>query len=809
MPTARKFFVLVLILALTSPALAAGRELAPRGGGQTSYHAQTPLVAFAGNRFLTVWRESRGTLGTFIMGAFSDASGRRVTDLAFPIIPAPGTPQHLISAGDGFVLFSLDGASRTVLTEIDLDGRALRTRTLALPRSSIVRAAWNGTYFLVALRRPIFANPGAEALLLDRNGDVVRGGLPLQPDAFAFAIAPDDVGFTTVATGHRGVFAYRVTNGGAMTEALLETANPDLVWMPAVAKTANGETLAVWTLTQAHQTQVKSALLARDGTAGETRVVHTFDSGAVRPLALLRRGEEYVLAYDRLRPDHSLALETLTFGAAAAPVVTVISESVTEPAAVANGGTLFASWTPAKELPFRIVGTAIAPTGTVELLARARTRQTQPALAAGGGRYVAAWTDITGTAAFVRATSLGLDGEPLTDNIIHPAYLSARELAWNGTEYLALEQRNEKLLATRITPDGRPMDAEPIALAAVEEWWSLSTSLAWAGDRWVIVWATYDELRFATVSRAGIPSAPRTLGPQAPRPQEWWHGYEAVSVAAYGATVLLAWTEEQRPPCYFPVCGEGLARTFATRLSVDGELRDAAPLEVPAARTLSLATSGHDFLLLGDTTATVIDAAATPRAIASRELFNWPAAGDVTWDGTSYAVALRYRGTRWHLAVLHLDRNGNDAGIRRGTETLAPDELRPPSIAAVIPYVSLVAVQEGDARDGMRAAVYEENEMAQLPAPPSAPRQVRVTPSSRVGRHDVTWEPATGTNIELYVVERQAANGTWVAIAEVRADAPLRANVETEHVRVRAFNAGGLSEPAFASTAAKRRAARK
>jgi len=814
----RKFVLALSLVILASPAVAAGRELAPRGGGPNSYHATGPLVAFAGDRFLTVWVESMDSIGVHLKGSFSDASGRKTTDLAFPIMPLTGQPVQLVSTGDSFALFSI--GEETLLTDIDLDGRLIRTRTLSLPRLMDLRVAWNGTRFLLAYRPFSGTTVSSETLLLDRNGAAFHPRRQLGVAAFAFALQPDADGFTLVTTGYTGVYAFRITTAGEVVSTPIEpiaAATPGGLtpWVPVIAPLPNGDALAVWTTGNAQRTEMKSVVIARTGEIRDIRVRHTFDSSSVRAIALLRSGDDYVLLYDRLLPGSGMALETLTFDEAAAHVVSRLSESALSPAAAANGNVLFVAYTPARDLPYRVEGVAVAPNGSAgpaELLSRSRTRQTQPALAAAGGRYLAAWTDVTGIAAYVRAASLGLDGVPLTDNILHPAHLSARELAWNGTHYLAVAQRDGKLLATRVTFDGRPVDAEPIVIADLsgQAWWGMSTSAAWTGDRWAVTWVLYDTIHIATVSRAGIPSAPRKLEVETPLTEpDWWRGFLAATVASNGTTTLLVWTEEQRPPCFFPPCaGADSEKTFAVRLAANGDVRDDTPLELPGATSLSLATSGDEFLLLGGTTATIIDAKSAPHVVASREIFNWPALGDVTWDGATYAVALRYHsGTRWHLAVLHLDRNANQVGSGRGTATLPPDQFLAPSIAPMRPGSSLVAVQEGDARDGARAVVYSEDDLTPLPLLPAPPRNVRATAIGG-GRFAVTWEPSPGEEVLLYRVEQQLPSGVWVPLADVTTDQPLRAVSSTQNVRVRAINTAGASEPALPSTTAKRRGAR-
>src|SRR5688572_2384110 len=362
----RKPAVLLLLVLLSMPAMAAGRELAPRGGGQTSYHVTGPQVAFAGDRFLTVWSEPMNNIGTYLMGVFSNRSGRRIEDLAFPIMRMAGRPLQLVSTGDAYALFWVGPANETHLTDIDVNGRMIRTRTLALPPFVTMRAGWNGTHFLVALRHPSGITHYADALLLDRDGNITRRNLPLRIESFAFAIEPHDDGFTVVSTGFTGIFAYRITNEGAVAEIAIDPVATGL-WLPATATTANGDTLVVWTATTAQVTQLKSATLTRDGNVAGVRIIHTFDTTCVRLRGLLRSGDEFVAVYDRLLPDNHLALETMTFGPGGVRVVTRIHDATADPSAASSGTSLFVAYTPAMQLPFRIEGSGVAPSGVARL----------------------------------------------------------------------------------------------------------------------------------------------------------------------------------------------------------------------------------------------------------------------------------------------------------------------------------------------------------------------------------------------------------------------------------------------------------
>jgi len=751
-----------------------------------------------------------GFIGSPILAAVSDGAGRRLSPLSFPITAA-GEPADITGTDDGFAVFSLDGS----LTEVDLDGRVRQTRSIAASAVQKLRAGWNGSRFLVASPRSSGSGNVLEARLLDHDGNLVEGPLSIQDNVAGFTVVATGNGFALAVSGATGLYAYRVTNDGEMTSRLVDLRANSVSGPPVATVTATGDLFLVWSSYLGSYRVLNTARVTPAGELSAGGVLTTFEGPrTLQPLAVVPSGEAFLVAY-----RNAEAIETLIVGSGN-PVT--LADDVLDATASAEGDTIFVAYTPSTIYPLRVLGVAVRADGRAgqhELVSYSRTRQTQPALVGGGGRYLAAWTDIAGAAAFVRAASVGLDAQPVTDRIIAPAYFAAHDLAWNGTESLAVGVRDSRLLASRLTYDGTSIDAEPLVIDAGQASVpappligiadpDATAAVAWAGDRWMIVWPSGTGLRAATVSRAGEVSAPRDVALTSPLHANHYRAGLAAALAANDTTILLSWREEQRPECFFPSCPEGVSRTFAARLSKDGQLLDAAPLELPPAAAVSVATSGREFGVLGDTTVSAIDASATPRLIASRRLLDWEAKGDVTWDGTSYAVALRYhsyRGLRWHLSVTHVDRNATPIGGPVGTETLAPDVFVAPSIASILPSSALVAVQEGDAKDGARAVVYAERTMTPLPPPPSPPRHVRVTPVTG-GLFEVEWEPSLEGEVELYFVEGLTYGGAWTVVGTVLPTQPLRTRSVFETVRVRAFNAGGPSEAA--SNRARRRRAR-
>lgn len=769
----------VVAVLLSANLFAAGRDLAPRGSAPTTYDVHTPLAAHAGDRFLTVWPESMWNLGVHLMGTFSDASGRRSTTVAFPVMKDfGGRPLQLIGTGDSYALFWKDRSDDTLLTDIDLEGRVTRTAVIAIPRSLQVTFGWNGTrFFAVAVPESVVYL--AEGFTLERSGEIVARGAMFEQRAYDFHIAGDGDGFAVATAGYNGVSVYRVAPDGGVTAHAVEEASAFRAFLSPVA---NGDLLVVYTV----GTELRASVVSASGMVQARGTLAT--SAVPMNLVHVRRvngGNLVTYTAHGDPPDNGI--KTLIVHADGS--VTPASESAEELAprvaiwttAAGNESTTLTVYTPAGESPHPVKSVATANDATTsdpEVLSIGPTRQTQPILGSANGRVLAAWSDILGVAAFVRTRSVTPE-ELLNDTVVAPAYFVGRELPWNGSEILLVGARNEQLLASRVAFDGTPL-GEPVVLGTHgSEWFALTVEVVWAGDRWIVVWESNHAIYFATI-RNGIVTPPKKLNLgnlDVARP----------ALSFNGTTLLLVWNEAQVPDCfYFPPCATGEPFAYAARLTLEGELAGRKRIAIPVAERYAIATSGDEFFVLGSTTATLIDASAS-RILASREIFNWPATSDVEWDGASYAVALRYRGAVWHVSISHFDRNLNVVGIPRGTTTLPPDSLAAPSIAA-----GMVGVQEGDAENGARAVVYDETETTALPSPPPAPLNVRSTATGS-GRFEITWDESPGA--ELYRVFAFAPDGGARTVIDVAAGQPRSVISAFAPARVIAFNAGGASKP--------------
>lgn len=780
----RKLTLAVLLLLAANifavNTFATARELAPRGAAPTSYATMNPRVAFAGERFLTVWIETMGSIGVHLMGTFSDASGQRITPVAFPVLEGfHGVPLQLVGAGDSYALFWRDPFGNTLLTDIGLDGHVTRTVALEIPSHVQIHAAWNGSRFFAAVRHSSGGLDVAEGFLLTRPGAILRRGIPLDDQAYDFHIIPDGDGFAAVTSGFDSVLAYRISRDGEITSSTVE---PRSAYRALISTMPNGGLLVV----NSTGLELRASIVNANGTV---QSLGTLAASAIPPsvVHLRRAGNAHLVTYLSLvEPDSGMATLILSDDGTVTPAperaVELAPHVFTFTWAAESPLTTLVVYTPPGVYPAPLLQVATANDATAtepEVTTVAYSRQSQPILASAGGRVLAAWSDIQGTAAFIRTASLTPDATPLTDTIAAPAYLAARELAWNGAEFLAVGVRDHQVLATRLAFDGTPLDAEPLVLGQHQSGGAnLNAAVTWAGDRWTVAWDTFDGISFSTIRNGTAQTKQLALGDLP---------VTNPALSFNGSTLLFVWNQSDSPPCYFPPCGLGDTYAFAAELTRDGELVDAKRVSLPFANHYSIATSGNEFLILGGTTATTIDAGVT-RVLASRSIFNWGATSDVTWDGSSYAVALRYLGAVWHVSVTHLDRNLNVTGTPRGTPTLPPDDFVAPSIAG-----SLVGVQEGDVRNGTRAVVYREQDMPPLPPPPATPLNVRATPTGD-GRFEITWDESPGAELYRVFIFGPSSGGLW-SIFDIPATQPRSVIAQHPGARVIAFNAGGASDP--------------
>jgi hypothetical protein len=722
---------LLFVAAVAMFAQAAGRELAPREYGPTPYRTFNPLIAHTGGKFLTVWMESRGLLGSHVVGALSDASGQPLGP-SFTIVREAPASMDLVSTGDAFVLFQHKRGALEMI-ELDLDGRVTRSRTINVPEL-ISSVAWNGTRFL-AVNGNNTITADAQGILLSREGEIVRRRISI---AGAFStpheIVVDGGDFIVLTAARDGLFADRITSEGAVTRTLIEEFGgfAPTYYGPvrAIGAAADSGLLLLWVSGIGPRGyEVRSTILRDDGTIGAVHRVAATEA-AVLPHALsaMRAGDGYVVTFTEPRygelGEALLQVTALTLDETGATIAAhdpvLIGYGV--PAAAAGAGVTVIAHTPSLFQRQRILHRTVDASGTIGdpvVVSVARARQLQPALGAGAGQFLAAFTEI-GDTARQRTVAIDAAGEPLRNQFLGEGGVAAKDLSWNGSAYLAIIQRGATLLAQRLTAGGEPF-GPPSELHTDEGYsFDMKASVVWSVDRWVVAWIARDgdQAFFATVSPAGIVADKRELVRTAPD-----RYFVDVALAAGGPRVLVSWIDANVNEIYFV---NGVA--FAQRFRRDGREIDAAPVRVATGTSYLSATAGDEFVVVTDAPAqtlmTKLDANGPALAVlATRSLP--PSLSDITWDGGEYVVASRgLPDFPRHLVVSRFDEQLEPTQAPRGVIVLQPDEHAQPSVAAAAGEV-LVAIQEADAEEGARAVVYRESELSALPWPPPRKRSVR------------------------------------------------------------------------------------
>jgi hypothetical protein len=800
---------LLVLLSLSLSLFAAGRDLRPRTVVPTAYDARMPRTAANDERFLTVWRESMGVLGTHIRGAFSDASGRRISPVAFTLVENV-EPEwiEVTGTGDSFVVFwSRLGVTR--MADVDREGRVSNIRTLDLSFHLNGRVAWNGTHLLGTFTFNVARE--SQAILFERDGDIVRRH-HLGDPAHSFAIVPRRNGFIVASSGVH-LLVHRITAAGATHQLIEGGSTPGIGSRPleVVAASSPDGAFLVWSYgTYGPGTSDLHSVFARDdGTLSDVHVVARRE-GIMTPYALMRDGNDYVLAFTDEAQLHAPAkLRTMRLNAKGAMTGNINEGAqLSRPiGAATNGNVILIAANTGVQFTPRVSATVIGSSGVpsaAEMLSLTHTRQHQPALAAGNGRFLGMWTEHEGDAAYLRSTLLMPDGTPAQRPTAALSFLASRDLAWSGTDHLAVHRSGGKLMATRIDANGAPIDVEPIVLDTQDtyQWWETIAAVAWTGTRWMVIWPSReaDRLLVAFVSPNGVSTAPRAIDLHRPQlPEGQFRLISDVAIAFDGTRALIVWNEALREICYFPICGDLGFSAFATHLNANGEAL-AAPIELQQHDRHSVAASTREFVIVAGNAATVIDNDEL-RIVRSVTLPGIVGLSDVTYDGRDYLVAVRYHVAKWYLRVHRI--NAELQGTVNGIATLAPDRFTAPSIAALDSRNVLVAIQEGDSATGARATVYREDELQALPAPPGTPVNVRVTRTA--DGYVTTWDAPPGSIVEQYYVEELSPEGfVWRATGvgpDVRqVMSPYR------NVRIRARNAGGESAPTDVIPARRRAA---
>lgn len=828
-----------VMLLVVSSALHAGTDIEARPPAVAPYTTAYQVVAFSGDRFLTVWRSEMREAGSHLLGALSDRNGHLISDVAFPIgMFNQATWIELVAVDRGWAVFWANTYSEAVtyMATVDENGTVTARRRLSLPRHEGATVAWNGRHFLVAMQHPAFPTRTASAVLLDREGNTFGSAIALDPAASnTLAVVAAGEMFVVILPTERGMVAqYRITSDGDVVVHRFEQrggAN-SLVAMHI----GGGDVLAVRRLAGT-QNVLESAIFSADGTRTPVRRLTLTSSETLWLAGVTGDGSSRSAFRLWLRGWSSREQRPITWTVPLDPARDVVDPDVTtltdavgaNPRVATSGNVVVITGSERiSESRTDIRTTAFTANDTLlhsEVVSRLPARQFEPRIG-GAGAFLAAWTASLPSGSSLRAAQLDPSGAPAgVAAIADDAVLGSEELGWNGVGYLLVWWRGRSLLATRITASGQSLDPTPISVASVssDHGGRAKAAVTWAGDRWLVAWISDYKMHIAAVTPSGIAAPPRELAFPVPIPNDWRRAPGPLTLAFDGRKVLIAWYEFQTSSsCAFPCLP--FAETYAALLDPSGAPLGTSVLHIRSdAAHISVASSGREFLVLTegrtDATVTIIHASESVLTTATtRELFAFPGPvrGDVAWDGSEYVVAVRYSAfisdSRYpfpsYVALRRLNAAGVEVGVPRARTIDLLDSVAAPGVAAPSvaggPSGAVIVLHEARPGDSARVAAYGERELPLLPAVPAAPAVVSAWRLDNTAL-ELTWEAAAGA--DGYIIE------TALSADHFARNAVLPGNLRTATVstfgtnlpvRVRAFNAGGLGAPSALTTPRER-----
>lgn len=809
-----------LLLALLFPLslFAAGHEVSDVRYGPNDSFPGLPSLASDGQRFLTLW-----PMSSQIFGVLSDPT-TATTPKAFTAVPfANSFNVWLTSSGSGYVAIWSQQDLPPAIGTFTSDGVLQRRAQLDVAALSNPRLASNGSRLLVVDQLPSFTYTPAttDVSVYELTGALVRRfPLPVTVgDGYAVTSVGND--FVVVTAGRSGIIEWRLAADGTILSTFQiepQPANPLLSVYNIGVASKNGSIAVAWTQLQVGT--VASIVIDASGKVAKLPL----PNGDVPPnggIAVLPIESGFAIVWN-VRPsppdlpaifalrldEHGVLLDARpsdigsgSFGAAASSGKALEFTVATPPF---TSSTIIA----------RVDANGIAR-GTALPTAATAVRQFLPAVAGNGSGFTAAWMEQISGLRSIAAGRVSAEGQPLDGSGIplDQTFPSPPVIARGFSQTLVAWSHSDSVNAVRLSPSGDVLDTTPISVARQAH--ASSIAVSWNGSRYFIAWADGIQLWGAFVGLDGVTTAPKLLGIQATPlnyPEDLdmaWDGRQFIVVygeVSYGTVV----------------CGECALvpdHVRILRVSAAGDAIDVMPVQIPGAhRRAHVASSGTESLLALDTRTDTSSMVITEefgylKLGPEVPLFHWfyDIGSDVVWNGSMYVAGWRYtpspKDAGW-LGVSQISQSG--VPLRSSfTRSDGPADVTAgpavPSIAANDAQETAFVISEiAPPANVTRARLYLLSEMATMPAPPPAPRNV----VSHFGGSKtlIEWQHEGGA--DGFLVEVTIDFGkTWLPIlatSDIHSVVIQGAAIGLLY-RVSAFGPGGLSAGTITSIGSPQR----
>jgi hypothetical protein len=679
---------------------AAATELEPKVLGPTAGNVSFVSSAYAGGKFLTVWRQLfMPTTG--IWGAFSDASGKPLGP-SFPIVPLTNAQYlNLFARGDGFVLVWDDANRSSQLCQIDGSGKVTAQTTIG--PSGLTRA-------YATADRIVFTRSSGSTIV-DFDGRPIR-----ELSQLSFAAAGRN-SFLAV-TGTSDLRLARYSDDGQVLQqwVLMTDACKTLFGCWFVAAVRELDSGSILVVLANSDRRIETLSLAQDGTVSAPVAITTTLPELWR--ARIQQSGAHlwlILAGGRGGgATHVEATELDGAGAPSSPVTTVVDTlaGLSETLVFAEGGgLLFAASSPTtadrqvQTFAFR----SLAPVAP-EVVSTTASIQAEAQIASNGTGFLSVWKDTNGTrGARWHWAAVNAAGQRIGPIFEGEGDVIRKSLLSNGLDYLVLLRSSlssNDLIARRLAADGTLLGDTPIPGAAVRVGVVAAAAVA-TSNGYIIVWTGNDTtLHSAVLTSNGVPGPVQTIAPSVPS-LPGRIGYWVSPVLAWdGSAILLTAAYAQDTFSVGPTPSDSILTPYAMLLTSNGVLLAGSetPLDPKFLYPSGAASSGAEFLVAGSEIALIHRDGTQLRVTYPIRTF---LTGDVVWNGSTYVVA------RWSQGMATLTLVARDGSIGATTFRYGPEDVDVSADAAG--RVVLTGV-ESDGRGPRRAVAYAASELQPLPA---------------------------------------------------------------------------------------------
>jgi hypothetical protein len=581
--------------------------------GPESSTQDNSSVAFNGLIYLVVWSDSRSHLDRDIYGARVDAAGNLLDPAGFIICNAEGTQRNpsVTTNGDIFMVVWEDQRDVYVTgTDIygarvsgdgvvlDLSGIEISTATDEQTLPAVGSA--EGNFFTVWVDQRSGTNNDIYGAFITGNGSVANPDGLVICDQAGYQNAPDicynGSRYLLVWADQRGfskdIYGTFLKTDGTLSHAngigiitlFNNQENPSIAWNGAEFFLAYEE------YQTGYQAQIHGGRLNAAGQLLDVNSIEiaAYDLSFCSEPRVTAVDSDFLVAYSKGDGDFTTTYSVIgkrisMAGEILDPNGLQISPGnclVNQMPALAFGGTdALITWTDDRNGHLDIYTGHVTPSGNVtdpqgSLITSGYNAQLYISLAFDGTNYLAVWCDTRNTSGFgIYAARINDGGTVLDPEAIQISsggtYNVKPVVAFNGTHYLVVWDKDGDIYGARITKDGVVADPGGFAIYS-GEFTQYMPSVASDGENWMVTWSdrrndsqpeNYSDLYGAIVNASGtVQQAEGFLVASATQDQ-----YQSDLIFSNGQFVV-AW-EDYRAGFVQP-------DIYAARISTDGTVLD-------------------------------------------------------------------------------------------------------------------------------------------------------------------------------------------------------------------------------------------